>query len=211
LAALTTGVDDETITQADETEDEAVPGNAAVSASPARNIKVRCSTKDLPLAAKAAVEKRLKQVRAAQAAGVAVAARTFPATIRTYFHVVTNGTYGDIPDSQIAAQMAVLNAAFANASISFKLVNTERYINPTLFTAGLDLGPRGPGDRTAELAFKTENRKGTADDLNVYTWNLGDGLLGWATWPSDYVAYPKDDGVVILFSSVRAWGFSSAL
>jgi hypothetical protein len=188
LAPVDTGVvvDDGTIA---ETVD-----NAAVPAASGGAV-VRCSTKDLPATAQAAVEKRLAQVRAAQDAGVAVAAATFPVTIPTYFHVVTpDGTTGAITDAQIASQMAVLNAAFANASISFQLVNTTRYINSTMFTAAYG--------STAERSFKRANRKGSADDLNVYSWFPGGGLLGWATFPSSYVGNPTDDGVVILFSTV---------
>ena len=51
-------------------------------------------------------------------------------------------------------------------------------------------------------SVKAALRRGTADDLNIYSSNPGGGLLGWATFPSDYSRAPLQDGVVVLFSSL---------
>jgi hypothetical protein len=118
-------------------------------------------------------------------------------TINVYFHVINKGSgiaNGDIPDSQIAAQINVLNAAYAPTGWSFTLASTDRTTNATWYTMG--------SGSTAERDAKNALRQGSADDLNIYSANLGGGLLGWATFPSSYASNPKNDGVVILFSSV---------
>ena len=117
--------------------------------------------------------------------------------INVYFHVIRNGTstsQGNIPDSMIQAQIAVLNDSFAAQGWSFNLVATTRTTNPAWFTMT-------PGT-IAEAQAKTALRQGTADDLNIYSANPGDSLLGWATFPWTYQATPSDDGVVLLYSSL---------
>ena len=126
-----------------------------------------------------------------------VSADAVGATVNVYWHVIRNGTgiaNGDIPDSQIAAQLQVLNAAYASAGVTFSLAGTDRTTNASWWTVGYG--------STAETQMKNALRLGTADDLNIYSANLGGGLLGWATFPSSYASRPKDDGVVLLFSSV---------
>ncbi len=117
--------------------------------------------------------------------------------INVHFHVINKGagiTNGDIPDSQITDQIAVLNAAYAGTGWSFNLVSTDRTTNSTWYTAG-------PGS-AAEAQMKSALRQGSADDLNIYTNSPGGGLLGWATFPSSYASNPSGDGVVLLFSSL---------
>jgi hypothetical protein len=117
-------------------------------------------------------------------------------TVSVYWHVINNGTgiaNGDIPQSQIDSQIAVLNAAYANTPFKFALAGVDRTTNATWYTSS---------GGTSETAMKTALRQGTADDLNIYSNNMGGGLLGWATFPSSYASQPKMDGVVILFSSV---------
>lgn len=118
-------------------------------------------------------------------------------TINVYWHVINKGTglaNGDISDAQIADQIAVLNAAYASTGWSFTLVSTDRTTNATWYTVT-------PGTAT-ESAMKSALRQGSADDLNIYSANVGAGLLGWATFPSSYTAAPTSDGVVVLYSSL---------
>jgi hypothetical protein len=121
--------------------------------------------------------------------------------VKTYFHVINKGaglSNGDLPDSMIADQMAVLNAAFAPTRWRFRLVQTTRTTNANWYAMS-------PGS-SAEQQAKAALRQGTADDLNIYSANPGGGLLGWATFPSDYANDPEDDGIVILYSSVPGGG-----
>jgi hypothetical protein len=118
-------------------------------------------------------------------------------TIDVYFHVINNGSslsQGNVPDSQITAQIDVLNDAFASGGWTFNLVSVDRTTNSSWYTAGYG--------STAEKQMKAALRRGTADDLNLYSNNMGGGLLGWATFPSDYRRKPSMDGVVVLFSSL---------
>jgi hypothetical protein len=136
------------------------------------------------------VQAMLNQYRGAMAAIGSI-------NINTYAHVINKGTgasNGDISDTMIANQMAVLNAAYANTPFRFTLVGTTRTTNSTWYTAG--------PDTTAEAEMKNALRQGTADDLNMYFSSPGGGLLGWATFPNWYAGNPKDDGVVILNSSL---------
>ncbi len=118
-------------------------------------------------------------------------------TIPVWFHVINKGTgiaNGDVPQSQIDDQMAVLNAAYASTPFKFTLAGVDRTTNATWYTMA-------PGT-TAETQAKTALRKGGPETLNLYSANPSGGLLGWATFPTSYASAPKSDGVVVLYTSV---------
>ena len=157
---------------------------------------IRCSQKNLSDSEMAVVESEVSSAMAQRTVGGTLAA-TGGGVINVYFHVINKGTgiaNGDISDAMIQDQMNVLNAAYANTGWSFNRISTDRTTNATWYTVG--------SGSTAETQMKTALRRGTAQDLNLYTANLGGGLLGWATFPSSYASRPKDDGVVMLFSSL---------
>ena len=127
-------------------------------------------------------------------------ATTGPVTIPVAFHVITNGTQGDVSDVMINTQIDVLNQAYAGATggaatrFQFVLASVDRTSNASWYTVGYG--------STAETQMKNALRRGGASTLNIYSANIGGGLLGWATFPSDYARSPKMDGVVILSSSM---------
>jgi len=116
------------------------------------------------------------------------------ATIPVYVHVIRdNSGGGDVSSSMINAQIAVLNDAYGSYGYSFNLVATDRTNNSSWYTCT---------GGSCESQMKNALRQGSADDLNMYFNNMGQGLLGWATFPSSYASQPKMDGVVILSASL---------
>lgn len=116
-----------------------------------------------------------------------------PPTIKVYFHVITDGANGQLTSGQIANQISVLNNAYAGTGFSFLLAGTDRTNNASWYN-GLTSGSR------AERQMKRSLRQGTMADLNVYTADLGNDLLGWATFPSRRLN--SSDGVVLLGQSL---------
>lgn len=115
-------------------------------------------------------------------------------TINVYFHVITNSSGdGSLTTGQINNQINVLNAAYASAGFSFVLAGVDTRANNSWYTST---------GGSSEAQMKAALRAGTSEDLNIYTNNMGGGLLGWATFPSSYASNPLDDGVVILYSSL---------
>ncbi|KAK7441559.1 hypothetical protein VKT23_016552 [Stygiomarasmius scandens] len=130
------------------------------------------------------------------------AARPAATTLNVFFHVIMEDDTlegGNVPDSQLEDQINVMNDAYADAGITWVLADTKRVTNADWFN---NAGP----DSSEQTEMKTQLRTGDVADLNVYTVGFksgaGEGLLGYATFPSDYDSNPEDDGVVILFSSV---------
>lgn len=124
-------------------------------------------------------------------------------TVEVWFHVINKGTgiaNGDIPQSQIDAQIQVLNNAFngttggANTPFRFILTGVTRTTNATWYTMS--------SGSSAEAQAKAALRRGDARTLNIYSCSPGGGILGWATFPWWYSGNPTNDGVVILYSSV---------
>jgi hypothetical protein len=118
--------------------------------------------------------------------------------IDVYFHVIRKGTSvanGNVTDTMIANQIAVMNAAYVSTGWSFNLVSVDRWTNTCWFNMSSSA-------TTMEREMKEFLRRGDSDDLNIYTLNITDGNLGWATFPSSYASQPLMDGVVLLHSTL---------
>jgi hypothetical protein len=115
-------------------------------------------------------------------------------------HVIYSGANGNVSDAAIASQIEVLNDAFsgntggANTPFRFVLTSTDRTNNAAWYTM--------THGSAAEWQAKSALRVGGESTLNVYIANIGQGLLGWATFPASYEVDPLNDGVVILTSSL---------
>ena len=140
-------------------------------------------------------------------------------TIPVVFHVVWRTTAENLSDAQIQAQLNQLNADFAR-------LNSDANQTPSIFTGvaantevQFCLAQRDPSGnpttgivrrQTTVTSFSSNDAvKYTANGgsnawprdsyLNIWTCNLGGGLLGYAQFPGGTAA---TDGVVVLFSSV---------
>ena len=114
--------------------------------------------------------------------------------IPVYVHRIhaSNGTGGAVTSQQINNQIQILNAAYASSGFSFQLQSVDDTNNDTWYTCS---------GGACETAMKTALHKGGSNALNLYSNNMGGGLLGWATFPWQYASAPTMDGVVVLFSS----------
>jgi hypothetical protein len=175
-----------------------INGHSWVSKQAFIDSGARCGVRDLtPRAANAEDIKLRNALRQAGLDSDVSAARTTngATTVGVYFHIITpDGVQGVVTETQIQNQMLVMNDSFVNTPFKFNLISVDQTINSGWYTLS-------PGSKY-ESAMKTALHRGTAKDLNIYTASPGGGLLGWATFPSSYAGNPKNDGVVVLFSSL---------
>jgi hypothetical protein len=151
-----------------------------------------CGTRDLDPATAEAVEEYTRRILERAGDTFLTPSHVIP----VYFHRIhaSDGTGGVVTSQQIGAQMSVLNAAYAGSSFSFTLAAVTDSNNSFWYTAG--------PSTTAERNMKRTLRQGGSNALNIYSNNVGGGLLGWATFPSSYASQPRLDGVVLLYSTL---------
>ena len=146
-------------------------------------------------------EKEFADLKRGRASNPGPALAAAAITIPVIVHVISeDGTRagGNIPDSLINAQINVLNDSYAGSTggaataFGFELVSINRVTNPSWYP--IVYGSAG------ERQMKAALRQGDAGTLNVYTGDLSDDLLGWATFPQRRLN--TSDGVVILAESL---------
>jgi hypothetical protein len=150
----------------------------------------RCAVKDPSAAQQAEIKQTLDRWLANHRSVTPMVSKT----IKVAFHVIYSGSTGNVPDSQLDSQIQVLNDAYVGTGFSFVRSTTDRTNNSTWFTMT-------PGS-SAETQAKNALVKSPTTQLNFYTANPGQGLLGWATFPWSLAGSPSKDGVVILYTSL---------
>jgi predicted Zn-dependent protease len=127
-------------------------------------------------------------------------------TIKTVFHSISNHELTETEKSRMTTliqdQMTVLNDSFSGKTSSnaadtpfrFNLTDINWVVNDEWYTVT-------PGK--TEQDMKRALHEGDSTTLNVYSADIGGGLLGWAYFPKDY-NNGRDyiDGVVILDESM---------
>ncbi|MBA3348521.1 MAG: zinc metalloprotease [Actinobacteria bacterium] len=129
--------------------------------------------------------------------------KKFRATVPTYFHVITDGTTGNVTDAQIADQINVLNLAFAGfyggakSGFQYELEGITRTDNAEWFNAKAGTNP--------ERSMKNTLRRGGFESLNIYS-NLAGGYLGYAYLPGLPDSRLAIDGIVLHWGSLPGSG-----
>ena len=165
-----------------------------------------------------------KAARAARAAGLEAAAPvvptvpdpTFRVTVPVRFHEIQKATGnggGNLSRARIDAQIAALNAGYAGTGFQFQLVENTETVMPEWWNLISANGAepryfRGGGKEVAMKKLLADDDPAT---LEVYSASLGQFLLGWAWFPSDFTEFTSSDygplhryfdGVVIDFRTL---------
>jgi hypothetical protein len=118
-------------------------------------------------------------------------------TIPVWFHIVTKTSKqgvvsGQVSDDQIAAQLAVLDEAYAGRGFSFALGGVKRVDNKRWFDGCARYG--------VEVDMKAALAVDPAHNLNFYSCTPGN-YLGFAYYPDSFDESDTRHGVVVLHSS----------
>ncbi|KAG2024068.1 metalloprotease [Coprinopsis cinerea AmutBmut pab1-1] len=115
--------------------------------------------------------------------------------VEVHFHVINSGespAEGNVPDSQIEDQIAVLNEGFADTGLTFTLVNTTRTLNLHWFA-------NANSRNSVDAEMKRALRVGGPETLNIFTVGFTSednaGTIGYGSYPTGYANNPSVDGI----------------
>ncbi len=122
--------------------------------------------------------------------------------IKVAFHVIYGrNNEGNIPQSQVDAQIATLNSTYSGTGYTFVLASLDRTYNAQWF--GMTPQSRNETNAKNALAISPATR------LNLYTCKPGQSLLGWAYFPNSFPQTDKRHGVVVHYASVPGGAFTA--
>ncbi len=128
-------------------------------------------------------------------------------TIPTVFHAIAAEDWGtaekDRMEKMIQDQMAVLNASFSGTTAADAADTPFRFSLESINWVEEQPAWAQVTPGKVERGMKQALHEGDSETLNVYSADIGGGLLGWAYFPKDYNG-GRDffDGVVILDESM---------
>ncbi|KAL0954267.1 hypothetical protein HGRIS_005395 [Hohenbuehelia grisea] len=123
--------------------------------------------------------------------------------IRVHWNVVSDGSGpegGDLPDSQIKEQMAVLNNDYAPVGYQFELIKTTRTSNAQFYN--LQTGFNG-GDTNVERQLKQSIPERDPKLLKIWSVRPASGV-SYAYLPMNYQAQPELDGVIFAIQAITS-------
>ena len=149
-----------------------------------------------------AIEGKTKRILQRQASGTAVAGSNLKSEIPVYVHeMLSTSGAGNVTDTQIQAQVDVLNQTYAGADanepstvsapdtgVRFTLAGSYEYRNNSWHT-----------DKQSST-YRKQTRLGGANALNI--WLVDFQYLGIATFPWDYARNPGVDGIRVQYNSL---------
>jgi hypothetical protein len=153
-------------------------------------------TRDVSAAEQKRIQAEVKSRLAKKGTDPADAGR-IDATVPVYFHVMLSASgAGDVTQTQIDQQVAVLNRDFAGGKssaaadlgVSFTLAGVDRYYNNSWHQ-----------DKQS-ATYRKQTRLGGKNALNI--WLVDFSYLGIATFPWDYAKQPGIDGIRVQYSSL---------
>lgn len=171
---------------------------AEASLAQGKSEPARCVLSDsAPSSVKrAGTPSEMQAIKARRAAGGGRTVR-----IPVAFHVIYDSTgAGNVAESQLDEQIRVMNDNFRASGFSFSKQSVDRTQSDTWFAMGY-----GGNEHYAKRVLAVD----PTHVLNIYTGDLGMGLLGWSYLPWDFDESHYIHGVVMHYKSLPGGAFAN--